>query len=127
MKNRIEAILIKEVLFLWQLQVLPTILLLLQNMIDIKIKLDGIIKDEIITKEENTYTAGELFGFGLSGLLKQIYKTDLYQIFSSTHVKNINIISLLLGLGISYRGTHEVLISNIISSYFSPVHFSRYV
>lgn len=85
---------------------------------------------DTITKEITPYSSGEIFGFGLNGYLKKISKIDIYQIIppSQTHDNgyiDINIISLILGLSISYRKTHDDVISNILTSYISKLlHFS---
>ncbi|KAH0790236.1 anaphase-promoting complex subunit 1 [Histomonas meleagridis] len=77
---------------------------------------------DTITKEINPQTAGALFGFGITGLLKKVWKSELYNYLNSNELKDINIIATLLGLGISYRSTRDILISNMITQYIPELH-----
>lgn len=67
------------------------------------------------TQEMTPYYAGVLFGFGLTGLLSKFWKVDLYQYLTAASVKETNAVALLLGLGISYRGTRDLGISHMLT------------
>lgn len=81
---------------------------------------------DIISKDTTPYTAGVVYGFGVSGLLKKLWKSDYFQYFDSTNMKTINVISLILGLGICYRGTKDMSISQMISRYVPSLSFTNF-
>lgn len=67
------------------------------------------------TKDMTSYSAGVLFGFGLTGQLKKFWKVDLYQYMTSPSIKETNACALLLGLGLTYRGARDLGISHMFT------------
>ena len=70
---------------------------------------------DTITSEFTPYTAGVLFGFAMNGLLKKLWKIDIFQYLTSPDIKEINAIAMVFGLGISYRGSKDLGISHMLT------------
>jgi len=68
-----------------------------------------------LSQNDGYYTPGAIFGFGVSGLLKKLWKVDIFQYLSSPDIKEVNIVSMLLGLGVSYCGTKDLGISHMLT------------
>lgn len=70
---------------------------------------------DTISKEYTPYSAGILYGFAINGLLKKLWKVDIFQYLTSPDIKEINAIAMVFGLGVSYRGTKDLGISHLLT------------
>lgn len=65
--------------------------------------------------EMTSFNAGVILGLSMNGLLAKLTKIDIYKYLTSLDIREMNAISVLLGIGISFRGTKDLGISHMLT------------